>query len=207
MAKRDKPNSELMDKLLFLPGLIIRMESGLYLRPLFAWFFRAIAVVMALTVLYLTYAIIRLVIDHFAFSSLLIGVLAIAAMLFLSSVVIGILWIRSNEIMELNLGKTYPMMSLLSVVIKIFAEFAAVSLILYGTVMTLFFFLLIAAAAAFPVIAPFAVFAPLYLPYIVFGILGGFVFLVAGYSAREFFSLLIRIEINTRKSRSALPLD
>ncbi|MCB1326501.1 MAG: hypothetical protein H7A21_06155 [Spirochaetales bacterium] len=205
MAK--KQQQSFLTRALLVPTLITRLENGEYLRPLFAWFFRIIAGGVAVAALYGVFKLLSLMVDNASVGTVLSGLLTILLILVLASIVVGILWIRADEILTMSLGKAYPMLALLSVVVKVFAEFASVSMILFGSVFAVLLLIFTTITINNPVFGVLAVFAPLYLPYIVFGILGGLLLLVAGYSAREFLSLLIRIEINTRKSGAAKSLD
>ena len=205
MAK--KQQQSFLTRALLVPTLITRLENGEYLRPLFAWFFRIIAGGVAVAALYGVFKLLSLMVDNASVGTVLSGLLTILLILVLASIVVGILWIRADEILTMSLGKAYPMLALLSVVVKVFAEFASVSMILFGSVFAVLLLIFTTITINNPVFGILAVLAPLYLPYIVFGILGGLLLLVAGYSAREFLSLLIRIEINTRKSGAARSLD
>lgn len=206
-AKQIGGKGSLAKRVLNIPYLITRLENGEYLRPLFAWFFRAIAIGIGLGLSYAVIGLIALMINQPSAGTILMGIAAILVCGALAAVIMGILWIRAQEIMTMSLGQSYPMLALLSVVTKVFAEFASVSMFFFGLVFALMFLLVIGLAVNNPIFSMLGVLAPLYLPYAVIGIFGGFLLLVAGYATREFLSLLIRIEVNTRKSGVARTLD
>lgn len=191
-----------LNKILIFKPMIDKISDGGLFRAMFAWFFRVIAALILLFLLYGSYLMWSAPKAKITFVFFLAMLILQIAFIVLDFIIINILLIRANDIFDIKVNENYPVTPIIKVFIRTIGEILATAYVFLG--LGLGIASLIYKGYNFGYLMMFLpsylkIFAGSGIQLIFSGFIFGFLTLFGSYLISEQIYALVNIAINTNK--------